>query len=201
MKRKTAYILVLVSIIILVFGMAALCDQCLGLFIDTGETQGETAKETSKQEKKTEQTAEKETVKEKEEETTQKSEESTAETEEKKELTADLYLLKVFADSQPQGNVFIQILNNGPDELVNQKILVTVIEEKATYFDPPTASASSGPGFALEISVKPGSPVETPIGFSFDATQNKYRYEVTIEPVGFVDPNPGNNKAEGVFSK
>ena len=59
----------------------------------------------------------------------------------------------------------------------------------------------TGPGFALEISAKPGDTVQLPIGFQFDTTQYKYRYEITIEPVGFKDPDTSNNKAVELFSQ
>jgi len=196
MRKRTVYILVLVSIVIMIFSVAAFCDQCVGLFV---ETKQEEEKEEEKEVKETTKKTEKETKKEEETKDTKeekKEPESSATSEEKKkELSADLNLVAIFADSKPQGNVFIRIVNNGPDELTKQKILVSVVEEKTTLTDPPTGSASTGPGFALEISVKPGETVELPIGFQFDLTQYKYRYEITIEPVGFIDSDTNNNKA------
>ena len=197
MRKKTVYILVLVSIVIMIFSVAALCEQCVGLFVET--TQKEEEKDV-KEIKETSQKTEKVTKKEEETEETKKKEETSESTEEtKKELTADLNFIAIFVDSKPQGNVFIRIFNNGPDELVKKKILVTVIEEKSTLTDPPIGLAMTGPGFALEISVKPNETVELPIGFQIDLTQYKYRYDITIVAVVCNDTDMLSNKVVELF--
>ena len=115
--------------------------------------------------------------------------------EESKELTADVKLIAVYADSKPNGNIFVIIMNNGPDELVNQQVVLNVSETVTTIADPQLSMGSTG-FKSLWISIKPEETVELPIGIKVDLANYKYRYVITMEAVGFVDSYLKNNKVD-----
>lgn len=106
---------------------------------------------------------------------------------------ADVWPSDLYPDGQPQGKIWVRIVNNGPDTVTNKKVRISGKVTQSTKTTPPKASGSNIPAVEYTISLAPGQQQNISLGWQIDLDQYNYEYTVTVEAVGFTDPNTGNN--------
>jgi hypothetical protein len=106
--------------------------------------------------------------------------------------TADVVPTDLFADNQPQGVMWVRITNNGPD-LVDNNVTITLSQSRSTLTVPPVVDTSVAPPIEHLMYGKPGETFTFSLAWPIDTSHYRYDFTVTVTPVGFTDPNMGNN--------
>ncbi|HUS69703.1 MAG TPA: hypothetical protein VM075_02865 [Anaerolineae bacterium] len=106
---------------------------------------------------------------------------------------ADVWPSDLYPDSQPQGNIWVRIVNNGPETLTNKKVRISGSQTRSTKTTPPTASGQNILGQDYTINLAPGQQQNINLGWQVDLSQYNYEFQVDVQAVDFTDPSTGNN--------
>jgi hypothetical protein len=106
---------------------------------------------------------------------------------------ADVRPSDLYPDSQPQGNIWVRVVNNGPATLTNKKVRISGSYTRSTKTTPPSASGANIPAADYTINLAPGEQQNINLGYQIDLNQYNYDFTVTVQAVDFTDPNTGNN--------
>lgn len=101
---------------------------------------------------------------------------------------SDLYL-----SNQPQGNVWVRVVNNGPATLTNKKVRISGSVTRSTKTIPPTASGHNILPQDYTVNLAPGQQQNINLGYQVDLNQYNYDFTATVAAVDFTDTNTGNN--------
>ncbi len=112
---------------------------------------------------------------------------------------ADVWPSDLYPDNQPQGNIWVRVFNNGPGTLTNRKVRISGVETRGTKTTPGSASSYNIVATEYTVNLAPGQQQNINLGWQFDLNQYNYTYKVTVQAVGFTDPNSGNNTYEESF--
>lgn len=112
---------------------------------------------------------------------------------------ADVHPTDLYADSQPQGVMWVRVTNDGPGTLTNKKVEIGGSYQRSTLTYPPSAHGSSILPKVFTVNLAPGQTQNINLGWQIDASQYYYDFTVTVTAKDFTDPNSGNNSySEGV---
>jgi hypothetical protein len=114
------------------------------------------------------------------------------------QLTADLALTDLLLQTKPQGNVVVQLKNNGPDSLVNVNVDVwcSTVDVKRYDGSPASGQEVTSP---IPVSLSSGQTADFQTGLSIDISQAAYVVSCEVKPA-FIDPDPTNNYSGLIFS-
>jgi hypothetical protein len=112
---------------------------------------------------------------------------------------ADVWPSDLYPDNQPQGNIWVRVFNNGPAAVTNKKVRISGSQTRSTKTSPPSASGYNIAATEYTINLAPGQQQNLNLGWQVDLSQYNYDFTVTVEAVGFTDPNLGNNTYEESF--
>jgi hypothetical protein len=87
----------------------------------------------------------------------------------------------------------VRIFNNGPETLTNKKVRISGSVQQGTKTTPPSASGHNILATDYTVNLAPGQQQNINLGWQIDLNQYDYEFTVTVEAVGFTDPNTGNN--------
>jgi hypothetical protein len=106
----------------------------------------------------------------------------------------------LYPDNQPQGNIWVRVVNDGPTTLSNKKVRIGGSYTRSTLTSPPTASGANIAPADYTINLAPGQQQNINLGWQIDLTQYNYDFTVTVTAVDFTDPNTGNNSYKESFA-
>lgn len=112
---------------------------------------------------------------------------------------ADIWPSDLYPDNQPQGNIWVRVVNNGPATLTNKKVRIGGSYTRSTKTTPPSASGANIPATEYTINLAPGQQQNINLGWQIDLNQYNYDFTVTVQVVDFTDPNSGNNTYQESF--
>jgi hypothetical protein len=114
-------------------------------------------------------------------------------------VTADVRPSDLYPDKQPQGVIWVRVVNDGPGTLTNKKVRISGAMTRSTKTNPPSASGQNILPQEYPINLAPGQQQNINLGWQIDLNQYNYEFTVTVEAVGFTDPNTGNNTYKESF--
>jgi hypothetical protein len=105
----------------------------------------------------------------------------------------------LYPDSQPEGSIWVRVFNNGPATLTNKKVRISGSQTRSTKTAAPSASTYDWPAAEYPVNLAPGQQQNINLRWPVDLSQYDYTFRVTVQAVGFTDPNGGNNTYEESF--
>jgi hypothetical protein len=106
---------------------------------------------------------------------------------------ADVWPSDLYPASQPQGVIWVRVVNNGPATLTSKKVSISGSVTRSTKTTPPSATGHNILPQEYTINLAPGQQQNINLGYQIDLNQYNYDFSVTVAAVDFTDPNAGNN--------
>lgn len=110
---------------------------------------------------------------------------------------ADIRPSDLYADNEPQGTLWVRIVNDGPATVSDATVRISGSVTRSTRGklsgEEPTVSRHNIPATEYTVNLAPGQQQNIKLDWQIDLTQYNYDVTVMVTAGDFTDPNNGNN--------